>query len=211
MARGKKDDTNPKDRLGVKKVPLSLVPMVGLIYEAMAFKEGDINYGAFNYRRKKVRRRVYLEAILRHTLQALAGEDIDRDTIVRDKRGKVIFPGIPHEAKIRACCGIILDAQECGTLIDDRYEMDWAAKLLARFTAGDYHKARSKTTRTPARTLDEVRAEAARAAKARKRRRSHAKRSVQSTVVAAHRRRRRSAAHVRGRVRRSPAVRRARA
>lgn len=137
-------DTNPKDRLGLKKVPLSLVPMVVLVYLALAFAEGARKYGEFNWRRKSVRRRVYLEAILRHCLAALAGEDIDADS------------GLPHEAKIAACCAIILDAKECGNLIDDRFEKDATATLLARHTAGDYHAAAEATTRTPARTLDEI-------------------------------------------------------
>lgn len=143
------DDTNPKDRLGVKKPPLSLVPMVAVILESLAFAEGARKYGEFNWRRKKVKRRVYLEAILRHTIAALAGEDIDPDS------------GLPHEAKIRACCAIILDAKEVGCLIDDRFEMDAAATMLARYTANDYHAAAAKLTRTPARTLDEVRADPA--------------------------------------------------
>jgi hypothetical protein len=49
------------------------VPMIGVIYEVMAFTEGANKYGAFNWRNKAVRRRVYLEAILRHTVAALAG------------------------------------------------------------------------------------------------------------------------------------------
>jgi hypothetical protein len=140
------DTTNPKDRLALKKVPLDLVPMVGVVYEALAFAEGARKYGEFNWRRKNVRRRVYLAAILRHTLAALAGEDIDPDS------------GLPHEAKIRACCGIILDAQECGALIDDRFERDATAAVLARHTEGDYHKAAEAgaATRTPARTLAEL-------------------------------------------------------
>jgi len=138
------DDTNPKDRLGVLKVPLDLVPMAGVIYEALAFAEGAIKYGEFNWRNKAVRRRVYLAAILRHTIAALAGEDLDPDS------------GLPHEAKIRACCGIILDAKECGNLIDDRFEKDSAAKLLNQMTSGSYHKKAAKLTRTPARTLGEL-------------------------------------------------------
>jgi hypothetical protein len=167
----KKDDSgNPKDRLGVKKPPLSLVPMSALIYEAMAFAEGAGPYGEFNWRNKDVRRRVYLEAILRHTLAALAGEDFDPDTLRRTGHK------IPHEAKIRACCGIIIDAREIGNLIDDRFEKDSAARLLAEFTAGDYHSAATKLTRAPARTLGQIRAEtdrmiARRRSAARKRRR----------------------------------------
>src|SRR5690348_5765902 len=121
MSKNRKDDRgNPKDRLGVKKPPLSLVPMSALIYEAMAFAEGAAPYGEFNWRNKDVRRRVYLEAVLRHTWAALAGEDFDPDTFKRTGRK------IPHEAKIRACCGIIIDAREIGNLIDDRFEKDSA-------------------------------------------------------------------------------------
>lgn len=142
--RATDDDTNPKDRLGVKKPPLSLVPMVAVIYESFVFAHGAAKYGEFNWRRKNVRRRVYLEAILRHTIAALAGENVDSDS------------GMPHEAHIRACAAIILDAKECGALKDDRFERDESAKLIARLTAGDYHNAAASGTRTPALTLDEI-------------------------------------------------------
>jgi hypothetical protein len=144
--RSKPDNANPKDRLGAKKVPLRLVPMVGLIWESLAFAEGARKYGEFNWRNRRVRRSVYCEAILRHVIALLAGEDIDPDS------------GLPHEAKIRACCSIMLDAALIGDLIDDRFEKDMAARLLKQLTAGDYHAAAGETTRTPARTLDEVRA-----------------------------------------------------
>lgn len=161
MAR-RKDDTNPKDRLGVKKVPLSLIPMAALLHEAFAFAEGAAKYGEFNWRRKAVKHRVYLEAILRHTLSALAGEDFDADTL------KATGRKVPHEAKIRACCAIIIDAKHVGNLIDDRFEKDTTGELLAAFTAGDYHAKASRLTRTPARTLGEVRAEADRATRRRR-------------------------------------------
>jgi dATP/dGTP diphosphohydrolase, N-terminal len=166
----KRDDSNPKDRLGVKKVPLRFVPMVGLIWESLAFAEGASRYGEFNWRNRRVRRSVYCEAILRHTIALIAGEDIDPDS------------GLPHEAKIRACCAIMLDAAQTGDMIDDRFEKDMAARLLKQLTAGDYHAAGAKITRTPARTLDEVRAalERVRAADRRKqsRRAAHGRRGA---------------------------------
>ena len=158
-ARRKENDTNPKDRLGVKKVPLCLVPMVSLIQMAMAFAEGARKYGAFNWRRKKVKRSVYIEAILRHAIALNAGEDIDPDS------------GLPHEAKLMACGAIMLDAKEAGCLIDDRYELDASAGLLASYTAGDYHASAKKLTQTPARTLDQVRVDEARRKRQRGRRR----------------------------------------
>lgn len=158
MISKRKDDLNPKDRLGVKKVPLCLVPMVSLIEMAMAFAEGARKYGAFNWRRKAVKRSVYIEAILRHAIALNAGEDIDPDS------------GLPHEAKLMACGAIMLDARRAGCLIDDRFELDGSAALLAEYTAGDYHKAAGKITQTPARTLDQVRAEKRRAVAKRRRR-----------------------------------------
>jgi hypothetical protein len=52
----------------------------------------------------------------------------------------------------------MLDAAQTGDLIDDRVEKDMTARLLKQLTAGDYQAAARKITRTPARTLDEVRA-----------------------------------------------------
>jgi hypothetical protein len=49
----------------------------------------------------------------------------------------------------------MLDAPQTG---DDRFEKDMTARLPKRLTAGDYQAAARKITRTPARTLDEVRA-----------------------------------------------------
>lgn len=156
----KKDDTNPKDRLGCKKAPLNLLPDVAVIYGAMAFAEGARKYGEYNWRRKRVRIGVYVEAMRRHLVAFNAGEDIDPDS------------GLPHEAKILACCAILLDARESGCLVDDRFEKNAAARLLARFASGDYHAAAAKLTRTPARTLGEVASDTARA----KRRRARARR-----------------------------------
>ena len=48
------DDTNPKDLLGIKKPPISLIPSAGLIHEAMAMKNGAAKYGPFNLDRKSV-------------------------------------------------------------------------------------------------------------------------------------------------------------
>jgi hypothetical protein len=159
----RKDDANPKDRLGVKKPPLSIVPMSAFIEEAFAFAEGAAKYGEFNWRNKPVKRRVYLEAILRHTIAALAGEDFDPDTF------KATGRKISHEAKIRACCAIIIDARQIGNLIDDRFEKDNAGALLAAFTSGDYHAAAARLTRTPARTLGKIADEGLRAALRRRR------------------------------------------
>ncbi len=152
------DDTNPKDRLGVKKPSLFYIPKVAILMLGYAFAEGARKYGAFNWRRKKVKRSVYIDAIYRHLIALESGEDIDGDTIIHDaETGEVIFPGIPHEAKIMACCALMIDAKRVGCLIDDRFELDTSAAYLAERTSGDYHAAAAALTLTPARTLDELR------------------------------------------------------
>lgn len=156
------DNSNPKDRLGMLKASLRFVPNVARIFMGLAFAEGEAKYGAFNWRKRKVKRSVYLEAIDRHSIALAAGEDIDPDS------------GLPHEAKIMACCAILLDAKATNCLIDDRYEGDTSAALLTALQSADYHKVAKKLAKVPARTLDEVRADEtrARAKASRKRRRA---------------------------------------
>ena len=140
------DRGNPKDRLGIKKVPLRLAPSVARIYWAMVMAHGADKYGEYNWRNRDVKYSIYCEAIDRHCMAMAAGEDIDPES------------GLPHAAHIMACASIILDADACGCLIDDRFEKDHSAELLSKLTAKtDYYEAIKTTTRTPARTLGELR------------------------------------------------------
>ena len=100
--------TNPKDKLGIKKVPLHLNPTAGVIYMALGMWDGAIKYGPFNWRRQKVAGSVYVAAALRHIFSYIDGQDIDPDS------GK---PTIGHAL---ACLAIIADAAESGNLVDDR-------------------------------------------------------------------------------------------
>lgn len=159
-----RDDANPKDRLGIKKAPLFFVPKAAVISMALAFAEGARKYGAFNWRAKKVKRSVYIEAIDRHLIALQAGEDIDPDS------------GLPHEAKIMACAAIMIDASRGGCLIDDRYEGDTAAVMLNELAASDYQAAAKAIKTTPARTLDQVRDAVAKARRATVRKRRAARR-----------------------------------
>lgn len=113
---------NPKDRMGALKVPLALVPPAVLIYAALAFSEGARKYGAYNWRTKRVRKTVYIEAAMRHLQALLDGEDLDPDS------------RYPHEAKVIACMGILLDAKANGTEIDDRPRPGPGPLLLKQFT-----------------------------------------------------------------------------
>jgi hypothetical protein len=119
------DDTNPKDLLGLRKVPLRLVPSSLIIWTAMAFKDGAKKYGPFNWRTKKVRYTVYTEAAQRHILQAFDGEDFDPISMCL------------HLAHAIACLGIIIDAMVTGNLIDDRPPPGGASALINQLTEVD--------------------------------------------------------------------------
>src|SRR3970040_521753 len=79
---------NPKDLLGVKKVPVNLIPPVSIIQEAMARKfgayltkraDGTTGYGPYNWREGQIQLSIYLAAIMRHWLAYLDGEDLASD------------------------------------------------------------------------------------------------------------------------------------
>lgn len=116
------DDTNPKDRLGAKKPPLTLVPPALVIYTSRVMALGAAKYGPYNWREKKVKLSVYIEAAMRHLMALFDGEDTDPES------------GMPHSAHAAACMGIILDALATGNLIDDRPIKGAAARLLAELT-----------------------------------------------------------------------------
>lgn len=100
--------TNPKDALAVAKLPLHLVPDTIEAYAALAFAEGASKYGAYNWRVAGVLASVYHSALKRHLAKWHNGEWADPVT------------GVPHLASIIACAGILLDADLCGKLTDDR-------------------------------------------------------------------------------------------
>ena len=74
---------------------------------AAAMTEGAIKYGPRNYRQGCEWSR-YVDAMERHWLAWLAGEDIDPDS------------GISHLAKAAACLAILHDLQRLGLGEDDR-------------------------------------------------------------------------------------------
>lgn len=119
------EGVNPKDLLGIKKVPLGLVPPAALIHEAMAMKDGARKYGPFNWRTKKVKASIYVDAALRHILAWADGEELAADS------------GNHHLGHARACLGILLDAQATDSLHDDRPVPGATARLLAEFEEKD--------------------------------------------------------------------------
>src|SRR6476660_4172896 len=57
---------NPKDRIGITKPSLHLIPGAAQVREAKVFELGAAKYGAFNWRRNSVLSSVYVSAALRH-------------------------------------------------------------------------------------------------------------------------------------------------
>lgn len=100
--------SNPKDVVGSDKLPIHLVPSTAIACESLSFLEGALKYGKYNYRAVGVRMSIYLDAMARHLAKLQNGEWEDPET------------GVPHLASIRACAGIIIDADVCGKLTDDR-------------------------------------------------------------------------------------------
>lgn len=116
---------NPKDRLGLKKPRLALVPPASLVYEALAMQNGAEKYGPYNWREKKVKLMVYLDAALRHIESFVDGEECAEDS------------GVPHLAHAKACLGIIADAKETGNLEDDRPKAGAVSALIKKYTKGE--------------------------------------------------------------------------
>lgn len=111
-------DTNPKDAIGSTKLDLGLVPDTLIVYAAMSFLEGALKYGRFNWRIAGVRASIYNAALTRHQMDWWNGEDTDPVTRVHNL------------ASIIACAGILLDAELCGKLTDDRPPRAPVAELI---------------------------------------------------------------------------------
>lgn len=100
-------EENPKDKYGSQKVPLELFPDTALIHASMAFKEGAIKYGAYNWRNNSVKKSIYIAAARRHIAQYWNGESFDEESKVHNLGCAI------------ACLAIILDAEESNNLIND--------------------------------------------------------------------------------------------
>jgi len=101
-------DDNPKTVLGTSKPSMHAVPPVALLWIGQAMADGERKYGLTNWREKTVSTSVYYDAMMRHLMAWWDGEDVAEDS------------GLPHLAHVAACVCILLDAQACGSLNDNR-------------------------------------------------------------------------------------------
>ena len=100
--------TNPKDAIGIRKAPLSTVPLGVVVEVGVGMLEGAAKYGRHNYRCAGIRESVYFDATMRHLISYWEGEDLDPDS------------GLSHITK--ALCSLVVwrDAQMQGMATDDR-------------------------------------------------------------------------------------------
>lgn len=99
---------DPKGAAGALKTPLGLIPPYAMEQTAWVHKFGASKYGPFNWRDTGVCASTYINAIMRHLNAWRDGEDLDPES------------GISHLAHIACSCNIMMDANYCEKLQDDR-------------------------------------------------------------------------------------------
>lgn len=109
---------NPKKMYGDKKPPLHLLPLAGMIHQAMAHMDGNLKYGFENWNGTSVEKLTYIGAILRHTELYKYGENYTRDTLVHNL------------GAVMACCAILIDAELNDRLIDNTRHSPATCDLL---------------------------------------------------------------------------------
>lgn len=100
--------TNPKEKFGDNKVPMSCVPAPVLMEVGLAMLEGATKYGRHNYRESSVIGSTYYDATMRHLMDWWEGQDIDHDS------------GMSHITKAIASLVVLRDTMIQGTFIDNR-------------------------------------------------------------------------------------------
>jgi hypothetical protein len=101
-------DTNPKDTVGIRKVPASVVPREVIAEIGLGLLEGARKYGRHNYRIAGIRYSVYFDAAMRHLDAWWEGEDIDPDS------------GLSHIVKALSTLTVLRDAMINEMFTDDR-------------------------------------------------------------------------------------------
>jgi hypothetical protein len=115
---------NPKDRAAKSRVRLDLIPGPACVAICQALQNGvDKGYGPFNWRVTPIQASNYLAATLRHIKAWQDREEIAPDSLVH------------HLGHAAASLAILMDAQACATLIDDRPPAGPTARLLAEAAA----------------------------------------------------------------------------
>lgn len=120
--------SNPKDMVGVKKTPMSVVSAPVVAEIGLGMLEGMVKYGRHNYRAVGVRASVYYDATMRHMMAWWEGEDMDPESDAQ----------LSHVSKAIASLVVLRDAMIQGKLTDDRPPSSpsgWMTELNAKAKA----------------------------------------------------------------------------
>ena len=117
--------SNPKDIVGTRKAPMSVIPANVIADLGLALMEGAAKYGRHNYRGIGVRASVYYDATIRHLFGWWEGEDIDPDS------------GLSHVTKAIASLTVLRDAMMQGKCEDDRPPRSKPFYAALNLAAGD--------------------------------------------------------------------------
>lgn len=104
----RRKNTNPKDAVGTRKVPWSVISGPVMAEVGLAMLEGARKYGRHNYRVCGVRASIYFDANMRHLTDWWEGQDIDLES------------GIHHVTKAIAGLTVLRDSMIQGNWVDDR-------------------------------------------------------------------------------------------
>lgn len=126
---------NPKKAFGETKPNVALVPPAATLHAAMAYETGARRYGPYNWRETSVEAMTYIAASIRHIQNFLDGEDYVSDDPLTHNLGAAI-----------AGLGIVLDAIEHGSLIDNRPPKGPSSATQDRMKAGKVARAAQGTT-----------------------------------------------------------------
>jgi len=113
-------ETNPKDGLGAKKVPMSGMPAPVLMECGLVKLHGDLKYGRHNWRGAGAMASVYYDASMRHLNAWWEGEDLDPDS------------GIHHISHAITGLCVVRDSMMRGECNDDRpmpTEPGWISEM----------------------------------------------------------------------------------
>ena len=117
-------ETNPKDAVGVRKAPMSVVPSAVVMEMGLGMMEGARKYGRHNYRKAGVRASVYYDAAQRHLMDWWEGTDIDEAS------------GLSHVTKAMTALAVLRDAMMNDMWTDDRpppmKNKQWLTKMNAK-------------------------------------------------------------------------------
>lgn len=119
-----KKATNPKDAVGIGKVPRSTTSARVFAEVGLAMLEGALKYGRHNYRIAGVRASVYYDAVDRHLGAWWEGQDLDPAS------------GLSHITKAIAGLMVLRDSMLQGNWTDDRppktSDLNWVDDLNAK-------------------------------------------------------------------------------